>query len=256
MRQWKAFIKKEVRELLRSGRLMLLLLLFCLFGVMSPAIAKLTPWMMEMMLEQIAGNGMSVSIIGVDALTAWAQFYKNMPVMLIVMIVMFSGTVVSELQKGTLIPIVAKGMRRGRIIGAKALVTAVLWTGGYAVSFAITYAYSAYFWDNGIAAHLFFAAFCLWMLGMWLLSIIFAASGFAESAAAVMLTVGAGFVLSYVLTLIPAVKSYSPMALSASMALLTGEKAPADHAAALCVTAGLCVVNLAAGVWSFGRRRL
>ncbi|MCM1537272.1 MAG: ABC transporter permease subunit [bacterium] len=256
MRQWKAFIKKEVRELLRSGRLMLLLLLFCLFGVMNAAIAKLTPWMMEMMSEQIAGNGMSVSIIGVDALTAWTQFYKNMPVMLIVMIVMFGGTIVGELQKGTLIPIVAKGMRRGKILGAKALVTAVLWTGGYAISFAVTYAYSAYFWDNGIAAHLFFAAFCFWMLGMWLLSIIFAASGFAESAAAVMLTVGAGFVLSYVLTLIPAVKSYSPMALSASMALLTGEKAPADQAAALCVAAGLCVVNLAAGVWSFGRRRM
>ena len=40
-----AFIKKEWMEQVRSGRLLILLILFTLFGIMNPAIAKLTPWM-------------------------------------------------------------------------------------------------------------------------------------------------------------------------------------------------------------------
>lgn len=256
MRQWTAFIKKEVRELLRSGRLILLLLLFCLFGVMNPAIAKLTPWMMGLLSEQLMESGMTVGAVEVNAMTAWTQFYKNMPLMLLVTVVMSGGTVVGELQRGTLIPIVAKGMRRGRILGAKALAVFGVWTGGYFLSFTITYAYSAYFWDNGIAAHLWFGALCFWMFGIWVLSVILPVSGFVNSAGAVILTVGAGFAVSYVLGIIPAVKIYSPSYLFQSMPLLTGETPAGDYTASLCVTAGLCAVNMAAGVWFFNRKAL
>ena len=40
MRSLIAFIKKEFTEQLRSGRLIILGLLFVLFGIMNPAIAK------------------------------------------------------------------------------------------------------------------------------------------------------------------------------------------------------------------------
>lgn len=39
-----AFMKKEWMENVRTGRIWILLILFGLFGVMNPAIAKLTPW--------------------------------------------------------------------------------------------------------------------------------------------------------------------------------------------------------------------
>lgn len=256
MRQLTAFIKKETLELLRSGRLVLLLLLFGLFGVMSPAIAKLTPWMMELMSKQIAESGMTVGVAKVDAMTAWTQFYKNMPMMLIVMIVMFGGSVVGELQKGTLIPVVTKGMRRWKILCAKALVIMAVWTGGCLLSYAVTYAYSAYFWDNGIAAHLFFGAFCFWLFGLWLLSVILPASAFLHSASAVVLAVGAGFAISYAAGIIPVLEPYSPAYLLQSLPLLIGENVVGDYTAALCVTAGLTVMDMAAAVWFFNRRSI
>ncbi len=43
MRQLFAFGKKEWMELVRSGKFLVLLILFCLFGIMNPAVAKLTP---------------------------------------------------------------------------------------------------------------------------------------------------------------------------------------------------------------------
>lgn len=58
MRVLTAFIQKEVVELYRTGKLALLLILFILFGIMNPAMAKLTPWIMEMSAESLAESGM------------------------------------------------------------------------------------------------------------------------------------------------------------------------------------------------------
>ena len=51
MRALLAFLKKEWMETVRSGKLLLLIIIFTIFGIMNPAIAKLTPWLMEMMAD-------------------------------------------------------------------------------------------------------------------------------------------------------------------------------------------------------------
>ena len=54
----KAFLKKEWMEWSRTGRMLILLLVFALFGIMNPAIAKLTPWMMENMAGSLSDAGL------------------------------------------------------------------------------------------------------------------------------------------------------------------------------------------------------
>ena len=49
-----AFWKKEWLEQLRSGKLIILGILFVLFGIMNPAVAKLTPWLLEAMADSLA----------------------------------------------------------------------------------------------------------------------------------------------------------------------------------------------------------
>ena len=68
---------------------------------MNPAIAKLTPWMMESMADSIAETGLVVTAVEVDAMTSWTQFYKNAPMALIVFLLMFAGILTSEYQSGT-----------------------------------------------------------------------------------------------------------------------------------------------------------
>ena len=51
MRSFIAFLKKELMECQRGGRLLFLGILFIAFGIMNPAIAKLTPWLLEMLSE-------------------------------------------------------------------------------------------------------------------------------------------------------------------------------------------------------------
>jgi len=62
---------------------MILGLLFVLFGIMNPAIAKLTPWLLETMTDSLAESGMIVTDVKVNAMDSWVQFYKNIPMGLI-----------------------------------------------------------------------------------------------------------------------------------------------------------------------------
>ena len=95
-----AFLKKEWMELCRTGRLLILLLIFILFGILNPALAKLTPWLMETLSESLADTGLVTTAVTVDAMTSWAQFYKNIPVGLIVFILICSSNFTTEYQKG------------------------------------------------------------------------------------------------------------------------------------------------------------
>ena len=122
MSAFTAFIKKEFLGLFRSGKAVILLLISVLFGIMNPAIAKLTPWMMESMADSMAETGLVVTAVEVDAMTSWTQFYKNAPMALIVFLLMFAGILTSEYQSGTLIGMVTmENTRRKKNHGSHSL---------------------------------------------------------------------------------------------------------------------------------------
>ena len=73
MRSFVAFLKKELMESSRSGKTLFVLILSFAIGVMNPAIAKLTPWMLDLLSESLAENGMTVTQVTVNALTSWKQ---------------------------------------------------------------------------------------------------------------------------------------------------------------------------------------
>ena len=74
MKSLLAFIKKETKEQFRSGRLIILGILFVLFGIMNPAVAKLTPWLFEMASDSFAEIGMTVTAVTVSAMDSPYRF--------------------------------------------------------------------------------------------------------------------------------------------------------------------------------------
>lgn len=249
MRPLTAFIKKEWMELFRSGKLTILLILFILFGIMSPALAKLTPILYEMLAENMKEQGITISQTEVTALTSWMQYFKNAFMELIVLVCMFSGIMTNEYQKGTLIPMYTRGLSRGNVLFAKFFTTVTVWTLCYYLCFGITYAYNAYFWDNSIVSHLTLSIFCLYLLGIWLLTVIFASSALFSSGASVMLAAGTIFAGLYFISLIPKISKYLPVRLLNAGELVT--KTPLAGSAltvdtcysAITVTLILCVLN-------------
>lgn len=256
MGQLMAFTKKEVLEQVRTGKLWLLLCGFCLFGIMNPAIAKLTPRMMEMMSDQLAEYGMAVTGTEADAMASWAQFYKNMPIMLIVFLLLFSGIFTAEYQSGTLINILAKGMGRWKIFASKMGVMLTAWTLGCLICYGITFGGNAYFWDNGTVHHVCFAAFCFYLFGVWLVFVFGMASVLFNSPGVALLVAGAAFIASHLLALIPAIKEYLPSYLFQPAELLAGTKGVGDYLAAVLITGALIVAQIILSVAAFNKKSL
>ncbi len=256
MRQLTAFIKKECMEVWRTGKCVILVILFVLFGIMNPAIAKLTPWMMEQFSDSLQETGLVVTEVTVDALTSWTQYYKNIPMGLIAFLLIFSGIMAGEYQKGTLINMVTKGLVRWKIIMAKFVVLLALWTANYWLCYGITYGYNAYFWDNSIAKHAGFAAFCVYLFGVWLIALMVLMSVIFRAASGVTVGTGTIFFICYLFSVLPDVKKYLPTSLLDASGLLSGVGQINDYTWSIGIVVLLTVVQLIGAIILFNRKNV
>ena len=251
-----AFMKKEWMEQLRSGRLLILSVMFVLFGIMNPAMAKLTPWLYEMMADSLAESGMIVTTVTVDAMTSWTQFFKNIPIALIVYILLESSIFTKEYQSGTLVLALTKGLERYKVVLSKTAMLAILWSAGYFLCFAITYGYNDYFWDNSIAQNLLFSVICWWLLGLFAVMLTVLFSVIANSNTGVLIGTGGTFLAAYLITLLPKVKEISPARLMSTASLLTGAEEASSCYKAVAVTAIFCVACIAVSIPIHNKKRI
>ncbi len=256
MKQLRAFMNKEFMECIRSGKMLILLILFVLFGMMNPAIAKLTPWMMEMMSDRMGSTGLAVTAVEVNALTSWTQFYKNIPLLLIIFLLLFSGILTTEYQKGTLINMITKGMKRWKIIASKEMVILLCWTAGYWLCYGITYGYTDFFWDNSVLTKIWFPALCLYLLGVWLITVILLLSTIFRSSSSVLVMALGIFAVVYLLGLLPALSSYMPVRLMESTGLLTGIEGADQYLTAIIAVLLLSLGNTVASIICFNRSEI
>ncbi len=256
MRCLAAFIKKEVTEHIRTGKIAILGIIFIMLGIMNPAVAKLTPWLLETMADTLAESGMTVTDVTVSALDSWVQFFKNLPMGLIAFILFESNSFSKEYQSGTLVLSLTKGLKRGTVVTAKAIVISILWSALYWLSFGITYAYNAYFWDNGIAQNLFFSVVCGWLIGVFAVALMVFFSTVTRSNTGVLAGIGAVFVLSYLLSIIPKLTEYLPTRLLDGNSLIYGKASPKDYAAALILTLAVTAASFIASIPIFNKKQL
>lgn len=256
MKGFYAFAKKEFLQIFRSGKLVLLALAAALFGIMNPALAKLTPWMLENLSGSMEESGLTVTTLEVSVFSSWTQFYKNAPMMLVIFLLMFAGTVTTELQKKTLVNMVTKGLARWKILGAKGMLAVISWSGCYWLMFGVTWGYNRYFWGDEPVQHPVLAAGGLYLLGLWLLVLTVFGSVFVKSGTAAMAVGGGGFLLSYLLGLLPALREFVPTYLTNTAGLLNGANTPRDFCPAVWITLALTALAAAAGVIGFNRKEL
>lgn len=255
MRPCFAFIKKEFMESVRTGKVMIVMILFMLFGIMNPAIAKLTPWLMEQLSEELEKTGISIIKTEPNALDSWIQFYKNIPMALIIFLLIFSSILTAEYQKGTLIHIVTKGMKRWEIIVSKMIMVITLWTMGYWLCYGITWGYTVYFWEHMNVSHLIFPAFCFYLLGVWLISLLLLMSSVFSSNSSVVASVFSIFLLIYFIGLLPNVKKYLPVQLLESSNLLVSEEY-LEYLSSIIITIIWFIVNMIAGILCFNKKNI
>ena len=256
MRTFIAFLKKEWMEQIRSSRLTILFILFVLFGIMNPATAKLTPWLLEMMADSLAESGMTITDVTVTALDSWMQFFKNIPMFLMAFILLEGSIFTKEYRSGTLILSLTKGLERYKVLVSKTVTVVLLWSAGFWMSFGITYAYSAYYWDNSVASSLGFSALCWWVFGLWVICLLVLFSVLFQTGTGVLAGTGATVAVSYLVGMIPKIAKYLPTLLTDGNSLIYGLKEPREYVAAMIVAAVTGVASLAGGWILFNKKQL
>ena len=237
MRAIIAFTKKEITEQMRTGKVLFLGILFILFGIMNPAVAKLTPWLMEMMADSLAESGMIITQVSVTALDSWMQFYKNIPMALIAFVLLEAGIFTKEYRSGTLVLSLTKGLKRRDVVLSKSLTLILLWTVSYWLYFGVTYAYTVYYWDNSVVSYLMPSVVLWWVFGLWILSLMVFFSTLCSSNTGVLVGTGGVAFGFYLLSIIPKVAKYLPTLLADGNSLIYGQKEPGEYLTALIVTA-------------------
>lgn len=256
MRAFFEFFKKEWLELIRTGKFLILGIVFLIFGISNPAIAKLTPWLMEIMSEDLSKMGLTVSEVIVNDLSSWTQFFKNISMIIIVLLIMFSDTISKEYQKGTLIPIFTKGISPHTILAAKTALIFACWTVGYWCTVGITYGYNAYFWGNEIAEHIGFALLCYYLFGIWLISVLVFMTSVFQSNIGVLIGTAAVFGVNFVGTMFSKIIDYLPGKLTVSGELLTGLAEPRAYGKSIVITIIISMMELGIGYYLISKKNL
>ncbi|WP_303973618.1 ABC transporter permease [Streptococcus merionis] len=249
-----AFLKKEWLEHQRNYKLFLMLIIFALFGFMSPLIAKLTPLIMEIVIDGVD----LTTLPEPTALDSWGQFFKNVTQTgLIFLVVLFSGILTSDLSKGTLIILLAKGLPRWCVILAKGLLMISLWTLSLILCFGFAYTYTVFLFPQMSLPHLSFALFCLWLFGILLMSLILITSVIITSNYLVLIVIGLFVAGLLVLNLFPGTLSFNPLSLiTQSTAFLTNLEKPSRIFPAVVITIITITISLGGAVLSFNKKQL
>lgn len=254
MRGYLAFVKKECLEQTRTYKLLILLLVFFIFGMISPLMAKLMPEI----LSSMPMDGITITVPEPTAIDSYSQFFKNLTQMgLIVLVLLFSGTLTTELSKGTLINVLTKGLTRYSVILAKYTVALGLWSLALGLSLGVTYGYTAYFFSQDNIHHLFASVGCLWLFGAMLLSFLMWAQTLVDSQYGSLLLTGIYVAGLFLLNLFPQAQDYNPIVLvGENVAMLSSDYEVSLMGIPSCLTAILCVLFLGLALVTFKNKRI
>jgi len=254
MKGYIAFTKKEVLESFRTYKILILVSVFFLFGMLSPLTAKLMPEI----FKSLALDGIVITIPEPVALDAYAQLFKNLSQMgMLVVLLVFSGMLSAEITKGTLINMLTKGLSRSAVIVSKFTVSLAAWTVSLLIAFVTTYGYTFYLFGSGNQPNLLFSLFCLWLFGAFLLSLILLSSSFTPGNFGGLALTAVLVVLMMILDVFPKLHQFNPIALaSVNVALLAGTVKVSEVTPIVFITVILIVLSLAGSMLIFRKRRL
>lgn len=253
MRAFIAFTKKEFIESVRTYKLFIIFAVFLLFGMLNPIMAKILPEI----LSSITPSGISITLAVATPLDSWIQFYKNMSGMLIIVfVIVYSGAIATELSRGTLVNMLTKGLSRKTVILSKFTSTTLIWTIGYLICFGTTLAYTVYLLP-GELPNIMFAAFCMWLFGVLIISIMLFGGILFGNIYGSLLVTGGFAALLMLLNIVEKMQKFNPYLLSTgNIPLLTSSMAVSDFTAAIATSIIIIFIALIGGIISFNKKQL
>lgn len=211
MKNTLTLIKKEYLEYIRDHKLIILVAIFAILGVSNPLIAKMTPWLFEQFI-----NDVSITLPTPTVLDSWIQFFKNIgQIALFIFTIIFSNCINHEINQGTLINLLTKGLKRQAVILSKFIGLTSLWSLLYLLSMIITWGYNCYYF-NGNPVNLALALISLWIFGIFIIALIIFGNVLVKNNYGGLLFVGIFVIIGLFLSGFNILNDYNPIILFAN----------------------------------------
>jgi ABC-2 type transport system permease protein len=254
MKHYLVFLKKEIIESIRTKKLFIVLVVFMLLGVLNPLTAKITPEI----IKNLAPGGNQIELPEPSAIDSLAQFFKNTKQMgLIVFLITFSGILTNEISKGSLINVLTKGLTRKSVILSKHTLMTTIWSLSIIISFSITWLYTVNLFPKLEISNLLFSIFCIWLFGIYFLTILLFASILVNSNYGNLLILGAVSVISIIMNISEKAQRYNPLTLSVkNMDLIEGVIEPSYMYPSIGITIGISLILIFASIAMFKKKQI
>ncbi|MBR1691724.1 MAG: ABC transporter permease [Lachnospiraceae bacterium] len=205
-----AYLKKELWEQLMTMKAVIICILFFLLGIISPIGAKYAPEV----ISRLTKDSITIQMADPTYLDAFAQFFKNLSQLGVIIFVIVFGNVLSqELTKGSLIIPMSKGLSMKAVIHAKFIALVFYWTAALAVSFLSCAIYTRILFSEinleGVAILLLGS----WIFGVFLISLIIFSNILCRGGYISLLLIAGCVGVLFLLNLLPDVRDYLPLKL-------------------------------------------
>lgn len=240
------WIRKEFTGVWRGGRLTIFLIVCAGCGVLNPAMAKLTPLLLEVMKDQMAEMGLVLDAPNVTAWTSWEQYCKNIWMPLLIFVLMFGNIFTKEYGAHTLTPMVTKGLGKRTVLWGKAILLLLVWTVGYGLYFVVTYGYTEFYWPMGLSRRVCDMTLMFYAYSLYIIALVVFFSVLWKEFSGVLASMAAIVLGETFFSMIPKVSKYIPAAIASPAILMekTGGEKEAWKYAGLSDFAGPIFVTL------------
>ena len=170
MRTLQTLIKKDFIESFATKKVLIMWIACLGIGLMSPVFAKLTPEVLAL----YAPEGIDFSVATPTSKDAWYQFFKDGPVLCVLISALcFSNSIPKEIESGSIINILTKGVSRTKFFSSKLVTAFILWIVGFTLCVLSCHFYTKILFNESVSINWWVSLIGPMCFGGLVLSLLF-----------------------------------------------------------------------------------
>ncbi len=192
--------------MIKTPKLIIIGSVFIFFAIIGPLSAKYMNELIAMFAADV-----EISFPDPTYIQSWEQFFSNITsISMIVFLILMTGTVVAEKNKGSIYLILTKNVTRTSFLVSKMVAGILLFTTVYIVSLLISWYYTWVLFDQVLYDGLLLSLFSIFMLGIFFSMVAVFLSVILKSTTHAALLAFATYAVLNILTILSDINPYNP----------------------------------------------
>ncbi len=168
MKQFLILFKKDLLELYRTKKILILGIVFLFFAMLSPVFAKMMPEIIG-----LVGDDIVIELPEITIMHSFDQFFKNFTqIGIFALVITFGGLIVNEKKKGLYNSLINNGILKRNFVLAKIFSQLLVITVIYLISLILFSLYNYILFDQVVVDYMFVSLFSFYMYLVFLICLV------------------------------------------------------------------------------------